>query len=88
MEGHIQNFTANGDHIYYICLLQLKFVSKYESMIILLQPCIILFHTDTVVHIDIVKITRTFLQYRLCIIHLCALVGHIWSTGCSLPALP
>jgi len=54
MEGHIQNFIATGDHIYYICLLQLKFVSKYELMIIL-------FHTDTVVHIYIVKITRTFL---------------------------
>jgi len=36
MEGHIQNFIATRDYIYYICLLQLKFVSKYELMIILL----------------------------------------------------
>jgi len=26
MEGHIQKFFATGDHIYYICLLQLKFM--------------------------------------------------------------
>jgi len=36
MEGHIQNFIANGDHISYICLLKLKFVSKYELMMKLL----------------------------------------------------
>jgi len=36
MEDHIQNFIATKDHIYYICLLQLKFVSKYVLMIILL----------------------------------------------------
>jgi len=38
MEGHIQNCIATGDHVYYICLFQLKFVSKYELMIILLSP--------------------------------------------------
>jgi len=47
-----------------------------------------LFHTDTVVHIDIVKITRTFLQHRLCNIDLRALVGCMWSTGHSSSTLP
>ena len=36
MEDHIQNLIATRDQIYYTCLLQLKFVSKYELMTVLL----------------------------------------------------
>jgi len=31
MKGHIQNFIAAGDHMYYICLLQLKFIFQNKN---------------------------------------------------------